>query len=211
MSKKFAALLCHLIIRASSKLRHQDSIIVNARIRIFFGKRSLVSEQGREIKALTEANEDNEERLYYPIQLKLEIFVSFVAYCEISATDPNCQNARYFAGIYSVSRQLWECVRVLASLWGNSYSVESDATTHRSPTALRAKSTGSDRVTPNPSTHTPIHFSLISSHQSPTLARGYCGQAGNQAIFTAADAALDAPSAVGRAGALEYAAALNSR
>jgi hypothetical protein len=117
MSKKFAALLCHLIIRASSKLRHQDSINVNAPIRIFFGKRSLVSEQGREIKALTEANEDNEERLYYPIQLKLEIFVSFVAYCEISATDPNCQNARYFAGIYSVSRQLWECVRVLASLW----------------------------------------------------------------------------------------------
>jgi hypothetical protein len=87
MSKKFAALLCHLIIRASSKLRHQDSIIVNARIRIFFGKRSLVSEQGREIKALTEANEDNEERLYYPIQLKLEIFVSFVAFCEISATE----------------------------------------------------------------------------------------------------------------------------
>jgi hypothetical protein len=79
MSKKFAALLCHLIIRASSKLCHQDSIIGNARIRIFFGKRSLVSEQGREIKALTEANEDNEERLYYPIQLKLEIFVSFVA------------------------------------------------------------------------------------------------------------------------------------
>jgi hypothetical protein len=85
-------------------------------------------------------------------------------------------------------------VRVPRVALGNGYSVESDATTHRSPKALRAKSTGSGRVTPNPSTHTPIHFSLISSHQSLTLARGYCGQAGNQAIFRAADAVSDAAS-----------------
>jgi hypothetical protein len=148
--------------------------------------------------------------LYYPIQLKLEIFVSFVAFCEISATDPNCQNAVFCRDLFGFATALGVRARPRVAL-GNGYSVESDATTHRSPKALRAKGKGRGRVTPNASTRTLIHFSLISSHQSLTFARDYCGQAGNQAIFTAADAALDAPSAVGRAGALEYAAALNSR
>ena len=36
-------------------------------------------------------------------------------------------------------------------------------------------------------------FSLIASHQSPAFARGYCGQAGNQAL-TAANAESDEAS-----------------
>jgi hypothetical protein len=93
----------------------------------FFGKRSLVSEQGREIKALIEANEDNEERLYNPIQLKLEIFVAFVAFCEISATEIRIAKTRgilpgslrfrdSFGSACASPASLWEMVTRLKAM-----------------------------------------------------------------------------------------------